>query len=248
MRTLALMLSLIATLGACQENRNSNTATPIPAQSATTSQEEYRLADFIDGVTTLIPPESPEAKVRNAKTTTLKTRQGANTDAGSYAEKSGDDFIDHSRSMVVNGIASIAGKLGKKNGSGYGGVLLITPSGSAEGVDLTAYRYLKITLAATGTYRNLQVRLTGADGQAVFRGCYPITNIKVEAEPKEYTIALNDENFPQLSWCKDLNLPVAQTLKSVRTVDAQDINMPEKARDETIVELHVGSIRFTDKP
>jgi len=209
--------------------------------------EEYRFADFIDGATQLIPADSPEAKAPNAKTTTLKTKQGASTDAGSYAEKSGDDRINHGRSNVVNGIASVSGVLTKRNGSNYGGILLITPSGKAAGGELTTYTHLKITLASTGTHKNLQVRITGSDDQAVFRGCYPVANLSVTAEPQEYTIALNDENFPQLSWCKDLNLPIAQTLKSVRSIDVQDINMPQKAKEETIVEFHVGSMRFTQQ-
>lgn len=246
----ALILAFLASglLSAC--DNSPKTAPEAAAQSqvsapAETKTAEYRFADFVDGVTQLIPPEAPEAQGRNVKTTTLKTKQGAQTDAGSYAEKSGDDFIDHNKSIVTNGIASITGTLIKKNGSNYGGLLLITPSGKTPGPDLSEYKFLKITLASGGDHKNLQVRVIGANDQGVFRGCYPVANLTVTSEPQEYTIALTDEQFPQLSWCKDLVLPIAETLKAVRTVDVQDTNMPEKTSGETRVEIKVGSIRFT---
>ena len=246
----ALMLAFLATglLSACDNPAKTtpNTTTQSQASAATeTKAAEYSFADFVDGVTRLIPADAPEANGRNVKTTTLKTKQGAQTDAGSYAEKSGDDLIDHNKSIVTNGIASISGTLIKKNGSNYGGILLITPSGKTPGPDLSDYKFLKITLASGGDHQNLQVRVTGASDQGIFRGCYPVANLTVTAEPQEYTIALTDEKFPQLSWCKDLVLPIAETLKAVRSVDVQDTNMPEKTKGETRVEIKVGSIRFT---
>jgi hypothetical protein len=244
--TAALIVTALL-LGACDSPKK---AALVPATQSlpvakNEAPQEYRFADFEEGFVQLIPPGSPEAKVRNAKTTALATKQGARTDAGSYAERSGDDYIDHSKSSVVQGIASIIGTLSKKNGSAYGGILLITPSGKPEGLDLSEFRTIRLTLGSLGHHTTLQVRITGMDDQAVFRGCYPVHTVTVTSDPREYAIPLTDENFPQLPWCKDLSLPIGQTLKAVRTVDVQDINMPEKPKGETRVEFLTGSIRFT---
>lgn len=233
-------------LGACDSPQQ---AVPPATQSQVSLEREpateYRFADFEEGFVQTIAPNTPEAQVKNAKTRALATKQGARTDAGSYAEKSGDDLIDHNKSVVNQGIASVRGTLSKNNGSTYGGVLLITPSGKQEGVDLSAFTSLKLTLGSLGNHTTLQVRVTGMDDQAVFRGCYPVHNITVTSEPREYSITLTDENFPQLPWCKDMNLPIAQTLRAVRTVDVQDVNMPEKPSGVSNVEILVGTIRFT---
>lgn len=238
--------ALLSSLSACDSTPKATKAQQEnPSVARLSVPPEYRFADFEDGLLQLIPADSPEAAARNAKTTAFLTKQGARTDAGSYAEKSGDDVVDHSKSTVIQGVASIKGTLSKQNGSSYGGVLLITPSGKLEGVHLADYSSLKLILGSRGTHTTLQVRITGTDDQAVFRGCYPVHTIAVTAEPREYSIPLTEENFPQLSWCKDLNLPIAQTLNAVRTVDVQDVNMPEKPTGTSHVEILVGSIRFT---
>jgi len=174
----------------------------------------------------------------------LTTQQGTRAEAGAYSENKGDAEVDYTKTGARDGLATVTGWLSRNKGSGHGGIILTIPGADEKGKDLTAFKSIKLRLASQGSNQSLQVRLMGPNDIAKFRGCYPVATVAVTAEPTEYTIALDDTSFPQLTWCKDINLPMAETLPGVRAVEIIDNTLPPKAGTNADVVMQVGNIRF----
>lgn len=213
---------LLTALAACQQ---ADQAPPPQAEQSAVKPIEGPLvfAEFIDGQ--------------------VLTKQGTSAQVGSYSQHDRDKPVVKAIGQDGNLIAT--GTLSNRAGSTYGGIVVTVPAaGEAQQQDLSAYSKIKLQLASSGSNKSLQVRLTGDNGVAVFRGCYPFALVEVTEQIAEYTIPLDDAHFPTPSWCKDLVVPVGTTLKGVRSVDIVDAVMPASPNSTSNVEIVLGNISF----
>ena len=186
------------------------------------------------------PSSTPASDGAHALATPLadgRTAEGGYIDGFAYAEKPGD--VTLGRIAVGSGVARATGEIDPRRGSTWGGIGLTTSvARGSRTVDVSASQSLVVALAANGT-GTLRVRLVGTNTATRDAGCYPVAQVRVTSELRDYALPVS--SFAPEAYC-GANAPggvaAAAALAAVEVADASVT--PGRKRQ---VDFTVGAIR-----
>lgn len=166
-----------------------------------------------------------------------RTAEGGFIDGFAYAEKPGD--VTLGRVAVGGGVARATGEIDPRRGSTWGGIGLTTSvAHGTHALDVSSAHALVVALAANGTGL-LRVRLVGSNAATRDAGCYPVAQVRVTSELRDYTLPV--ASFAPEAYC-GANSPggvaAAAALAAVEVADASVT--PGRKRQ---VDFTVGAIR-----
>jgi len=163
------------------------------------------------------------------------SNQGAEPWPLAYAERRGDAWVI---SQQIEGDAlTVRTQVGNARGSQWGGAgISIAADASAHPQDLSAYKSLRVRLAATGP-RVLRLRLVGQDERIANLGCYPMALQAVGPEMQSLEIPLS--RFQPEAWCGENMRRVRDTLPQVRSVEVVDMSIRSEPG-----QFRLGTIEF----
>jgi hypothetical protein len=136
-----------------------------------------------------------------------------------YSEKPGDAAITDKH--YADGVLTYVGQVGLGFNSNYAGIGFaadILPGGAP--IDAARFKTLTVRLSSS-TAKALRLRIIGPEESTRSNGCYPIAEVKVSPELKEYTIKLG--SFYSESYCGSKGRSVKKTLSELTGFEVADI-------------------------
>ena len=162
-----------------------------------------------------------------------RTAEGGFIDGFQFAERPGDVSLDPA--TFASGTAHASGVIDPRRGSSWGGVALtVSLARRGHAVDVGSGRMLSVSLASA-TAATLRVRLVGTNIALRDNGCYPVAQVRVTPELKEYALPI--ASFAPESFC-GANAPsgsaTAAALTAVEVADATVVAGRRRAVDFTV--------------
>jgi len=171
-----------------------------------------------------VPPAPPGGRLVAVEFTGPHSARGGG-DVGDtvYSERPNDARI--TERTFDDGVLTYAGQVGLGEGSKYAGIGMnvnMFPGSPARAIDASRFKAMSIQLAARGT-RSLRVRIIGADDTTRNNGCYPVANLRVTPELREYVLRFS--SFDPESWCGSKGRSASKTLKELQGFEIADANL-----------------------
>lgn len=166
-----------------------------------------------------------------------RTAEGGFIDGFQFSEKPGD--VASSPVTFSAGTAHATGVIDPRHGSTWGGVALTASlARRGQALDVAAGHTLAVSLASSSS-GTLRIRLIGANAALRDSGCYPVTQVRVTPELKEYALPI--ASFAPESFC-GANAPMGSAVVAALTaVEVADATVVAGRRRP--VDFTVGTIR-----
>jgi len=168
-----------------------------------------------------------------------RTAEGGFIDGFFFSERPGD--VTFNPVVLAGGTARVTGVIEPRHGSTWGGIAITTAfARNNRTIEVSTQRALLLTLSAANP-SVLRVRLVGPNAAVRDSGCYPVTNVRVTPEPREYALPI--AAFAPETYCpagSPDGPAAAASLLAVEVADA--LVQPGRRR---AVDFSVGTIRVT---